>query len=340
MSSLSETLLRLRSACAQRRAVRAAEAKVAGEQDREAAEAQEEAENADAALSHTVIEALGSLFRTHSCAALPSFNSVCAGEVMSWLEPGRPSNDRRLALYLSVDLLEFCGQAAADGSGRSWAEALLPVLLAETHSERADARQCVAYGLAAAAASCGAAFARHAPAALAALAQLIQRSSARPDSAHDNAVKALAHMARYQLAPGSSERRTALALLLSRCPLKEDPQEAAAVTRMLARWLQAGDPDLLVSSSSSAGPEPALLASCIKALLQGVQQNSAAAARAGGSDGSGLAACVRALSANLVLQDVKAALQALQAGMPQQLLQSAWALLSRAEQSALQSFAQ
>ena len=292
----------------------------------------EEADEGDAAVGHAVVEAIGALLRTHGCAYLrAAFAPLVAAELAHWVHPECLHADQRIGLFLACDVLEFCGDEAL-------ACVPLDALVRNAVSRKEDLRQAACFGLGVAALTCsGGGFAPYLSQAVAALTRTVAGAGpsggSGADSAHDNAVTALAKIADHQLAaaeaPGAAAQRPAewpprasvLGLVLSRLPLDADSAESRAATHMLCAWLQARDADVLGPTAPAGAPDARRLSAALRALAAPLLSS-----RLRGDDVT-------------LLPTIAATLRALQAHTQPQILAAVWGGLEASDREALAAVA-
>ncbi|RYG47514.1 hypothetical protein EON67_08510 [archaeon] len=254
LSFVTQSFLRVRQEAVQRRSVRVAELKVfADDYDDDAVEDMRELDNEDAQLMFFCVEALGALIKTHRLHYLPVFCELVAPVVADLAHPAVLPSDRRLAVFLIVDALEFWGDQAVDPkSGARLIDSYIPTLLSCTTESHDVLRQAALYGLGAVAAACPETSLPYIPQAVAALlAALNALPVAQRTEVEDNAVTALGKIIIHSYAsavaaghalPSRSEIVTHFLLAM---PLRHDRDEARVAIQMLCTWIDMSDADVM-----------------------------------------------------------------------------------------------
>ena len=322
MNLLTRSILIAFNHSIQRRAVRAAEAKINdGEVDAEVKEAAESAEEEDALVGLKASEAWGALFKTHAGAYAATFNALVGDEMLAWGKEGRDPADARLLLYLGCDLLEWAGDDARNSAGIPWAVCLVPIFADAVRSPRDDMRQAAAFGLGVAAEASGytGAFGQLADGAAMALLGVLRgykpEGAAPLDTAHDNVVSALVRVARWALPAGTPRRREALTAALSRSPLTEDLDEAPAFARSLAALLLEGDGDAFADNTGA--PDVTRIVATLRAFAVAVRRSKPRVFK------------------DAVIGEVAAALAALQSRLTNVMASSVWSALESKDRETL-----
>jgi hypothetical protein len=283
----------------QRRAVRAAEAKVKASEDEideEEAEVMESRNDDDLHLMAFITEALGAVLkvagrpdlvlasvlpaavtRAAELSAWPSFTASVLQRYSDWLHPACLARDRGNAVYLIVDVLEFVGEAAILPDGSSAVPqmfgAIVSALAGGPNPEPAATRQAAAYGLGAVAGRLVPFWPAVLNGAMAGLAALIREGLADGeggrDASFDTAAASLAAVlvksyptaaAEASRLPGFVPRASALGALFDVLPLVEDDVEAKNMAELLVTLLVGCDGEAF---GSWDGPGVARLGSTI-----------------------------------------------------------------------------
>jgi len=254
---LSRAMLLVRRDALQRRSVRISEARVHHDDyDEEALEDMRELENEDAMLVHFAFEVLSNVVRAHRTLYLPVYSGLIAQIVRDMCHPEVLPQDRRLAVFLYDDLLEYCGEEAVDLlTGRHIAEEALPVLLRCAREENEHVRQGSVYGLGVAAENCPVASAAYLGSIFEELNYAVEHPIATRDTVEDTAVAAIGKyvMRIYPAAaagalPASAAippRSDVVTAFLLGLPCVHDRVEARTAVSILCALLTAVDADVV-----------------------------------------------------------------------------------------------
>lgn len=332
ITNVIQNLKQIRQAVVQRRAVRAMEKVVSKEDlDDEEIEKQEAAAENDSMMLFIIGEAWGSLARTHGEKILPAFSELLVDDMADWSHPHCLTEDRRSAIYLGVDLLEFLGDNIVDlRKGVNLSDPFISLIANELESSNGNLRQAAAYGMGVAAESCRQTFPKHMPQIIVKLYDLIKNYSKQPDNAYDNAIVSLAKIAVYQyphitggnpaLTPaGCPNRAEILSGVLSHLPLKEDMSEFRVVLLLMCTLFEAKDTDLFCIDSSGV-PDLARTTHFFKTLAFACNNTSTFIDDEGKECRERIASLLNWCQVNL----------------PPTFLQSLWASLTEKEQKVLQ----
>lgn len=331
ITAIVQHMKQIRQAVVQRRAVRAME-RVVNEDDfdEEEVEKQEEAAENDSMMLFLIGETWGTLARTHGDKFLPAFSELLVDDMADWSHPHCVVEDRRSAIYLGVDLLEFLGDSIVDlRKGMNLSDPFITLIANELESPNANLRQAAAYGMGVAAESCRHTFPKHMPQIIAKLYDLIKAYGKQQDAAYDNAVVSLAKIAVHQyphitggnpaMTPaGCPSRAEILSGVLSHLPLKEDMSEFRVVLFIVCNLFEAKDTDLFPIDASGV-PDLARATHFFKTLAFACNNTTTFI------DDEGKECRER----------IAATLNWAQANLPQAFLQSVWTSLTEKEQKVL-----
>jgi hypothetical protein len=207
--------------------------------DAEEQEALEEEHEAEGELLDALGTACTTALRYYGDAVMPLIEGLMPA-VGQLLEKGRFVEERRVALCLMDDVLQYSPSGAA-----KYMPTVMPMLLAGASDKDANIRQCCVYGLGQAAQHRGDGFRQHAVNAVPAILALIQAPDGRSEdnlSATENAVSALGKVLEFLpdcIDPGMG------ALYVQNLPIEDDEVEAKEVHAQVLRFLRASDARIL-----------------------------------------------------------------------------------------------
>jgi hypothetical protein len=258
--------------------------RMAGEDfDAEEEEALEEEHEAEGELLDAAGNVCTTALRHYGDAAMPLVEGLMPA-VGRLLEKGRFPEERRVALCLMDDVIQYSAAGAA-----KFMPQVMPLLLAGAADRDAVIRQCAVYGLGQAAQHRGQGFRPHAAAAVAAILAVVRAPDARSEdnlTATENAVSALGKI--LELHPDCVDPAAAQ-LYVAALPVTEDEVEAKVVHAQLLRFLQASDPRILGEGNANL---PALVGVLVRVLARGE-------ALAEPADAAGMAALLRQMQSAL-----------------------------------------
>ncbi|KAJ0398097.1 hypothetical protein P43SY_001187 [Pythium insidiosum] len=226
----------------QRRAVKRAERSVERAEDVEAVGHDDDDDDDDDSdggsesdVQFLMADCIGHLAKTHGAAFFPVFHALLWDKIVELTQPHCLPEDRKLALYVLDDVLEHCG-APAMRELDTFVPLLLDVL--QSSDGYPPVVQASAFGLGVCARLGGAAFARHAPATLQLLLDVVALPYAQEPAmrnATDNAVSAIGLIAECQAA--SVDAAALFPRWLAMLPLRGDLEESVAVLTRLCRYV-------------------------------------------------------------------------------------------------------
>ena len=225
--------------------------------DEEEREALEEEDEEDEAVVDGLFDCLNALARAFRAGLLPYLDPLLP-KVLLMLGPGRTSADRRMALCVLDDVVEFGLVGAGQAEVAARAGAILPRLLESAGDAHAEPRQAAVYGLGAAAQHCGPAFGAWVGPTLGVLQRVISAPGSREGDAApatDNAISAVGKILEFQRAaltggPGQAEQ--VARAFLGCLPIRADLAEAHLVHEQLVRMVEAADPAVLGPNQQNA----------------------------------------------------------------------------------------
>ena len=232
-------LLQVRQESVQRRSVRAAERKVYAEDyDEDQLEFEMELDWKEDELHYHIVDTWGQIVKSHGPAFVPVFTTHLLELVRATANPACTTNDRKLALFLIDDVLEFGGAPAAP-----FLEEFGRVMVAFLEDPIPAVAQAAGYGIGAVAKSQATAFPGILDACTMALVKCIQRPDWNADkstqSVHDNAVCALGKILHCHTARVPDLARL-MQLWLSRQPLTADLDESKVCTQIVCARVESG----------------------------------------------------------------------------------------------------
>ena len=325
MQRMTLSLLSTLQAAIQRRAVRKAELTVNAEDaDEETHEEAGRKDRQDEEVLFHCVDALGTLIKSHTSAYLPVYSEYVASRVRDMAHPATLTSDRKHAVFLIDDVLEFVADGAtcpptSDNPSGHYAAEYLPVLVRCARDGDEAVRQAAVYGIGAAAASLSPSlFGPHLTSVLITLSAVVERPpNGKRGTAEDNAVTALGKVLIHQYTPQPAgapvPRREIAAGFLKHLPLSHDDEEARVAAQMLCSFIESADSDVL--SIGPGGPEPSRLAAILHN-LGGCLRNK------------------RVRNDDLVRR-IGSVLAGLQAQLPASTLAAVWAALPAGERDAL-----
>jgi len=207
--------------------------------DAEEEEALQEEHEAESELLDAFGNCCSTILKLYSDAALPFVESVLPA-IGNLLDPSRYSEERRVALILMDDIIQYSPAGAA-----KYVEQVLPQLLVGATDPDAGIRQCSVYGLGRASQHRQAAFKPHAQNALSSVLAILSAPEARSEDnimATENAAGALGKFIEFQSEFVDS---TAGNIFVQSLPLEEDEEEAREVHPLLVRLANANDSRIL-----------------------------------------------------------------------------------------------
>lgn len=142
MGGIIELLIVVMKESFQRRAVRIAEKKTDEDYDEEAEEEMWKAEHLEEQVQFQVSECIGVFIRTHQDDFMPVFRSLVLDLVLQMGHPSCCSNDKKTAIFIIDDMVEFGGPA-----GHEFLGPFLEVLLRYSSDDDVALRQAAVYGL-------------------------------------------------------------------------------------------------------------------------------------------------------------------------------------------------
>ncbi|RKP36795.1 armadillo-type protein [Dimargaris cristalligena] len=228
----------------------------------------EELEGADESLMAEVAKAIQKVFVCHGPAFLPHFDQLVP-MVLTFLQDAGSSSARQWAICVFDDLIEFTGPASWN-----YHQHFLPSLLAALSDPELDIRQAAVYGIGVAAQYGGPAYADACAHAVPHLMALLNGPEAqKPDHmyVYDNAIAALAKIARYNSSRVDQLATTVLPLWLSHLPILHDEEECPAVYEYLLELLDQRHPVVMGGGEAGnplATPTPAAVTRLVEIFAQ------------------------------------------------------------------------
>lgn len=309
----------------QRRALRRAEQSDA---DSEATDGQEgagsddedeeddENQSEEQELQFVLADCVGSLAKSHGDKFFPVFQLLLWDKIAELAAPHCLAEDRKLALYILDDVLEYCSERAMNEI-----DVFLPLLVnvLQTSDGYPPLIQASAFGIGVCARLGGERFAKHANQSLQLFQEVLAHPSAREASmlnASDNAVSAFGLVCEYQSAVVDSA--ALFPQWLKMLPLRGDLEESSAVMKRLCRYVNERDELVLGANCSQLQQIVAIFAEVIASRRSYVKQI--------GED-----------EFTVVRDQIAASLVGLRASIPEPIMTQAWAALSGPQQAALHS---
>mmetsp|Transcript_8735 Transcript_8735/g.11822 ORF Transcript_8735/g.11822 Transcript_8735/m.11822 type:complete len:1130 (+) Transcript_8735:104-3493(+) len=210
--------------------------------DDEEQEALEEENEAETEVFDQVAECLNSFLKKFKGGFLPVVDALLP-QVMPMMEPHRSPEERRVALCIFDDVIEY---AAEGGASLAYFDHFYPHILQACQDQNNDVRQAAVYGLGACAQCGGEKVRPHVPQMINVLSSVISAPGAREpenEMVTDNAISALGKMCEFQRT--SFDATHALTAWLEYLPVKEDKEEACLVHETLVRMTEQNDTMLL-----------------------------------------------------------------------------------------------
>jgi hypothetical protein len=235
--------------------------RTAGEDfDAEEQEAMEEEHEAEGELLDKLGEACTTILREYGDSAMPLVEGLMPS-IGRLLEKGRYAEERRVALCLMDDVIQYSPSGAA-----KYMQQVMPLLLEGASGREPVIRQCCVYGLGQAANHRGDGFRPHAPTALTSIVAMINAPDARSDdnlAATENAVSALGKILEHL--PDCVDPSLGT-VFVQNLPLEEDEEEAKEAHGLLLRLVRASDPRILGGSNANL---PKLVDIMVRVLAKG-----------------------------------------------------------------------
>jgi len=212
--------------------------------DEEEMHALQEEQEAEDEVFDQFAECVGALLKAFHSAILPALEPLL-GFIVPLLDKNRSPSERRIAICVFDDIFEY----ASGGAALNYLAGFVTPCVEGCMDSDADVRQASVYGVGVLAEHCGQRFSQYVPAALGALAGVIQAPGARDDEniyAFENAVCALGKMCEFQRS--ALDANVILPSWLANLPLIEDKVEARNVHAQLMRLLETNNAALLGAS--------------------------------------------------------------------------------------------
>ncbi|CAL5227386.1 g10339 [Coccomyxa viridis] len=204
---------------------------------------------------------LSAIMKKYGDAAMPLVDLLMPS-VAPLLAPNRSAEERRIALCLLDDILEF----SPAGSAKYISDAV-PQLLAGCKDKDHNVRQCSVYGLGILAQQHHEAFRATLRDALVAILGIITAPGAREEeneTATENAIAALGRvLENHSAAIEESAAAQSWNVWVNSLPLAEDKIEARYVHAQLVRHVEASDPRVLGKNNENLGKIVAVMARCL-----------------------------------------------------------------------------
>lgn len=273
-------------------------------------------ENLEQELQFVMGDTLGSLAKSHGEQFFPVFQAMLWEKVRELAAEHCLPEDRKLALYILDDVLEYCGEPAMREL-----DVFLPLLMdvLKTSDGYSPLVQASAYGMGICARLGKSAFAKHAESCLTLLRGVLMHPKARAPAnlnATDNAVSAFGLICEYQ--SSVVDAATLFPQWLSMLPLRGDLEESVEVMKRLLRYVRERNECVL-------GKDCSQLSAVVAIFAEVVASGDAFAAQCGDDVFAQLRDSIRATLADL------------RASVPEQIMASAWSSLRGPQQAALHS---
>ncbi|GLD97930.1 hypothetical protein PINS_up006627 [Pythium insidiosum] len=269
---------------------------------------------AESDVQFLMADCIGHLAKTHGAAFFPVFQALLWDKIVELSQPHCLPEDRKLALYVLDDVLEHCGAPAMHEL-----DTFVPLLLEVLQSSDGypPVVQASAFGLGVCARLGGAAFARHAPATLQLLLDVVALPYAQEPAmrnATDNAVSAIGLIAECQSA--TVDAAALFPRWLAMLPLRGDLEESLEVLKRLCRYVHERHELVL-------GHDGRHVAGVVRVFADTLAHARSFSRHVGDEAFAELR------------QRMAEALALLRASMPEDAMQAAWAALSAPQQAAL-----
>jgi len=284
-----------------------------GDADEKDQEDVEEELEVELELQSQIGECLGAVVRSSKQATVAPFDKYMKDVLGSMMAPTARTEDRMMALCAFIDIVEH---GAPDPTALGYAAHAAPAMTAYAQDKDGDLRQAAAYGLGIVAQAAPEQFAPHAVEAVKCLSALLSGPAAQEKdnlAITDNAVNSLGRIA--LACPGAIDAAAITQGWLQRLPLQTDRVEAKNAIILLDKMIVAQFAPLF------ADP-PAATAQILRILVDGTTITE---------EGTQWA------SALTPKQAIGSTLQHLQATVPADVLQGAFATLPQEAQAALQA---
>lgn len=276
----------------------------------------DENENLEQELQFVMGDCIGGLAQTHGEQFFPVFQAILWEKILELSAEHCLAEDRKLALYILDDVLEYCGDAAMNQM-----DVFLPLLIdvLKTSDGYPPLVQASSYGMGICARLGGERFAKHAELCLTLLRGVLMHPQARDPynlNATDNAVSAFGLICEYQ--SSVVDAATLFPQWLSMLPLRGDLEESVEVMKRLLRYVNERNEYILGQECSQLH--------VVVGILSEVIVNGDSFASQVGDD------------AFAQLRDsIRATLASLRASVPEQMMTAAWGSLRAPQQAALHS---
>jgi hypothetical protein len=283
----------------------------------------QELENLDARLMSLCIDVITALFSGHRLIFLPVYTQHLA-EIASFSYHEKcVEHDRTMALYLMVDVLEFCGDEGIDTrTGAPYANEYGPLLVNAIMADKPARRQAALYGVGEFVVNCPSLSTPHLKDILEGLFFAADNPVGEEFSTvEDNAVTALGKVIMavynnpaYTLPADLQSREEAMNRFLVHLPLTSDHEEAKVSVHMLCTLLQNRDPDVF---GGVEGVNVAKLTHCLHVFGAALQD--------------------RNVATEFLQGRIAETLSSLRGSISQSVLSEVWATLTEADRATLAS---
>lgn len=275
----------------------------------------EEEDSVEQELQFILADCVGNLAKTHGESFFPVFHAQLWDKIIELAGPHCLPEDRKLALYILDDVLDYCGAPAMQRLNE-----FLPLLMEvlQNSEQHPSLVQAAAFGIGVSARNGGAQFAPHASQCLDLLRAVVMHCQARHATrlnATDNAVSAIGLICEFHGAQVDS------AMLfpqwLRMLPLRGDLEESMEVTKRLCRYVTERKPEVL------GGAECAQVGVIVSVLADVITNSDAYVAQVGETEFASL------------VEQISGALASLQASTPVPTMAQAWTALTPRQQATL-----
>uniref|UniRef100_K3WXC2 Importin N-terminal domain-containing protein n=1 Tax=Globisporangium ultimum (strain ATCC 200006 / CBS 805.95 / DAOM BR144) TaxID=431595 RepID=K3WXC2_GLOUD len=276
----------------------------------------ETTENLEQELQFVMGDCIGSLAKTHGEQFFPVFQAILWEKILELSAEHCLAEDRKLALYILDDVLEYCGEPAMRET-----DVFLPLLIDVLKSSDGypPLVQAASYGMGICARLGRDRFAKHAELCLTLLRGVLMHPQARDPyhlNATDNAVSAFGLICEHQA--NVVDSATLFPQWLSLLPLRGDLEESVEVMKRLLRYVNDRNEYIL-------GKDCSQLHVVVGIFADAIELSDAFAAQVGDDEFAKLR------------DEIRATLASLRVSVPEPIMTAAWGALRAPQQAALHS---